>query len=54
MTCLAAVEGENLRKGPWLEEEDERLKTYVNLKGGRRWDALAKESGKHITNDSYL
>ncbi|TQE10135.1 hypothetical protein C1H46_004238 [Malus baccata] len=45
MTCLAAVEVENLRKGQWLEEEDERLKTYVNLKGGRRWDALAKESG---------
>ncbi|KAL6133457.1 hypothetical protein ACLB2K_065692 [Fragaria x ananassa] len=40
-----AVEGENLRKGPWLEEEDERLTMYVRLKGNRRWDALAKESG---------
>lgn len=47
----AAVEGEKLRKGPWLEEEDERLTMYVRLKGDRRWDALAKESGTY--GDSY-
>ncbi|XP_050380678.1 transcription factor MYB27-like [Argentina anserina] len=41
----AAVENGKLRKGPWLEEEDERLTKYVRLKGDRRWDALAKESG---------
>ncbi|PQM38196.1 transcription factor MYB27 [Prunus yedoensis var. nudiflora] len=45
MTCQADIEGEKLRKGPWLEEEDEQLTAYVNLKGNRRWDALAKESG---------
>ncbi|VVA09433.1 PREDICTED: mRNAion [Prunus dulcis] len=45
MTCQADMEGEKLRKGPWLEEEDERLTGYVNLNGNRRWDALAKESG---------
>ncbi|KAM1441560.1 hypothetical protein ACFXTO_009658 [Malus domestica] len=42
---VRAMDGEKLRKGPWLEEEDERLTTVVNLKGNRRWDALAKESG---------
>lgn len=53
MTCQADMEGEKLRKGPWLEEEDERLTGYVNLNGNWRWDALAKESGTYITCDSY-
>lgn len=54
MACQAAMDGEKLRKGLWLEEEDELLTTFVNLKGNRRWDALAKESGEHITYDFYL
>ncbi|POO01780.1 MYB transcription factor [Trema orientale] len=41
-----AMQGEDqLRKGMWLEEEDERLVSYVKLKGEKRWDALAKASG---------
>lgn len=36
------------RKGPWLEEEDERLIAVVSILGERRWDALAKASGKLI------
>ncbi|XP_021774351.1 transcription factor MYB59-like [Chenopodium quinoa] len=36
---------ENLRKGPWYEEEDERLKTFVTVLGARRWDTVAKISG---------
>ncbi|GFQ06035.1 myb-related protein mybas1 [Phtheirospermum japonicum] len=34
-----------LRKGPWLEEEDEQLAAAVAVLGDRRWDALAKASG---------
>ncbi|KAL3628457.1 hypothetical protein CASFOL_027503 [Castilleja foliolosa] len=34
-----------LRKGPWLEEEDEQLAAAVSVLGDRRWDALAKASG---------
>ncbi|KAK6147083.1 hypothetical protein DH2020_017995 [Rehmannia glutinosa] len=34
-----------LRKGPWLEEEDEKLASAVAVLGDRRWDALAKSSG---------
>ncbi|CAA0830434.1 myb domain protein 27 [Striga hermonthica] len=34
-----------LRKGPWVEEEDELLSTAVAVLGDRRWDALAKSSG---------
>lgn len=45
MAYQAAVEGQKLRKGPWLEEEDERLTMYVKLKGDQRWETLAKESG---------
>ncbi|KAH7512018.1 transcription factor MYB27 isoform X2 [Ziziphus jujuba] len=36
---------EELRRGTWLDEEDERLTTFVNLMGERRWDDLAKASG---------
>ncbi|KAJ8537745.1 hypothetical protein K7X08_014285 [Anisodus acutangulus] len=34
-----------LRKGPWLDKEDERLAYVVAILGERRWDALAKASG---------
>lgn len=37
-----------LRKGPWLEEEDEQLSAAVAVLGDRRWDALAKSSGINI------
>lgn len=36
---------ETLRRGPWLEEEDERLLKFVTLLGERRWDSLARVSG---------
>lgn len=45
MAYQAAMQGENLRKGPWLEEEDERLISFVTLMGERRWDSLARASG---------
>ena len=41
----AAMQGEILRKGPWLQEEDERLTTFVGLLGERRWDSIARASG---------
>ncbi|KAG7628321.1 Transcription factor MYB27 [Arabidopsis thaliana] len=36
---------ETLRRGPWLEEEDERLVKVISLLGERRWDSLAIVSG---------
>ncbi|PIA37179.1 hypothetical protein AQUCO_03000038v1 [Aquilegia coerulea] len=39
------MQEEIMRKGPWLEEEDERLTTYVALMGERRWDSIARVSG---------
>ncbi|CBI30159.3 unnamed protein product, partial [Vitis vinifera] len=39
------MQGENLRKGSWLEEEDERLTAFVGLLGERRWDSIARASG---------
>ncbi|XP_074581550.1 myb-related protein MYBAS1-like [Curcuma longa] len=36
---------EATKKGPWTEEEDERLGWFVRLFGERRWDYLAKVSG---------
>lgn len=43
--AMQREEGEELRKGTWLEEEDERLISFVQLLGERRWDSLAKASG---------
>ncbi|XP_057779250.1 transcription factor MYB27-like isoform X2 [Salvia miltiorrhiza] len=34
-----------VRKGPWLEEEDNQLAAAVAVLGDKRWDALAKASG---------
>ncbi|VVB05556.1 unnamed protein product [Arabis nemorensis] len=43
---------ETLRRGPWLEEEDERLVKFVNLSGERRWDSLARVSGLNRSGKS--
>ncbi|CAK7343216.1 unnamed protein product [Dovyalis caffra] len=40
-----ACQGENLRKGPWLKDEDERLTAFVTLLGERKWDSMARTSG---------
>ncbi|OVA19505.1 SANT/Myb domain [Macleaya cordata] len=45
MVCKEVIQDETIRKGPWLEEEDERLATFVTLMGERRWDSIAKVSG---------
>ncbi|XP_019177398.1 PREDICTED: myb-related protein MYBAS2-like isoform X1 [Ipomoea nil] len=39
------IVGEEVRKGPWTEQEDVQLAFYVNLFGDRRWDFLSKISG---------
>lgn len=43
-----AMQGEHLRKGTWLQEEDEQLISFVTRLGERRWDSLAKVAGMHI------
>lgn len=42
------MQGEHLRKGTWLQEEDEQLISFVTRLGERRWDSLAKVAGMHI------
>lgn len=39
---------EEMRKGPWTEQEDVQLVLYVNLFGDRRWDFIAKVSGLRV------
>ncbi|KAJ8557684.1 hypothetical protein K7X08_003309 [Anisodus acutangulus] len=43
---------EEMRKGPWTEQEDLQLAFYVNMFGDRRWDFLAKVSGLRRTGKS--
>ncbi|KAK6142196.1 hypothetical protein DH2020_003008 [Rehmannia glutinosa] len=43
---------EDVRKGPWTEQEDVQLVFYVNLFGDRRWDFIAKVSGLKRTGKS--
>ncbi|KAG6436195.1 hypothetical protein SASPL_101080 [Salvia splendens] len=46
------MEKEEVRKGPWIEQEDVQLVFYVNLFGDRRWDFVAKVSGLKRTGKS--
>ncbi|KAI3461515.1 hypothetical protein Pfo_018178 [Paulownia fortunei] len=46
------MEKEEVRKGPWTEQEDVQLVLYVNLFGDRRWDFIAKVSGLKRTGKS--
>lgn len=39
---------EEMRKGPWTEQEDLQLVFYVKMFGDRRWDFLAKVSGLKV------
>uniref|UniRef100_A0A7N0U9S3 Uncharacterized protein n=2 Tax=Kalanchoe fedtschenkoi TaxID=63787 RepID=A0A7N0U9S3_KALFE len=43
---------EEIRKGPWTEQEDYLLANVVNLFGDRRWDFVAKVSGLNRTGKS--
>ncbi|KAK2654920.1 hypothetical protein Ddye_007972 [Dipteronia dyeriana] len=45
MVYKAVMQGEKLRKGPWHEEEDKQLITFVTLLGNRKWDYIARVSG---------
>ncbi|XP_050228723.1 transcription factor MYB27-like [Mercurialis annua] len=39
------IQGQSLRKGPWHEEEDEQLVTFITIFGDRKWDFVASASG---------
>ncbi|KAJ7947702.1 Myb transcription factor [Quillaja saponaria] len=43
---------EETRKGPWTEQEDFKLVSFVGLFGDRRWDFVAKVSGLKVEGDS--
>lgn len=51
---IIAKQEAELRKGPWLEEEDEALIAAVSVMGERRWDALAKASGNSASIVRYI
>lgn len=42
------VQEDQMRKGPWTEQEDLQLVFYVKMFGDRRWDFLAKVSGLKV------
>lgn len=42
---------EEIRKGPWTEQEDFKLVCFVGLFGDRRWDFIAKVSGLKVAGD---
>ncbi|KAI6685681.1 hypothetical protein NL676_031594 [Syzygium grande] len=43
---------QEVRKGPWTEQEDCQLVCFVGLFGDRRWDFIAKVSGLKVAGDS--
>ncbi|KAE8693124.1 Transcription factor MYB48 [Hibiscus syriacus] len=46
------MEREEIRKGPWTENEDMILIKFVHLFGDRRWDFIVKVSGLNRTGKS--
>ena len=45
---------QEIRKGPWTEQEDFKLVSFVGLFGDRRWDFIAKVSGLKVAGDSKI
>lgn len=45
---------QEVRKGPWTEQEDFKLVSFVGLFGDRRWDFIAKVSGLKVAGDSKI
>ncbi|CAJ2660816.1 unnamed protein product [Trifolium pratense] len=45
------VQSDEVRKGPWTEQEDFKLVSFVGLFGDRRWDFIAKVSGLKVAGD---
>lgn len=43
---------QEIRKGPWTEQEDNLLANVVSLFGDRRWDFVAKVSGLKVAGDN--
>ncbi|KAH1224872.1 hypothetical protein AAZV13_11G129700 [Glycine max] len=43
---------QEIRRGPWTEQEDYKLVYFVNMFGDRRWDFIAKVSGLNRTGKS--
>ncbi|KAF8402844.1 hypothetical protein HHK36_010935 [Tetracentron sinense] len=43
---------DEIRKGPWTEQEDLQLACFVSLFGERRWDFIAKVSGLKVAGDT--
>jgi myb proto-oncogene protein len=48
------VQSDEVRKGPWTEQEDFKLVSFVGLFGDRRWDFIAKVSGLKVAGDSKI
>lgn len=46
-----AYQGDKLRKGPWHEEEDELLTASATLLEERKWDSIARLSGRILRNE---
>ncbi|KAK4254980.1 hypothetical protein QN277_008046 [Acacia crassicarpa] len=42
---------QEMRKGPWTEQEDIKLMSFVGFFGDRRWDFIAKISGLKVAGD---
>ncbi|KAL2983942.1 hypothetical protein AAZX31_12G063400 [Glycine max] len=43
---------QDIRRGPWTEQEDYKLVYFVGMFGDRRWDFIAKVSGLNRTGKS--
>lgn len=48
MVRAPCCEKKGLKKGPWTQEEDEILISYIQKHGHSNWRALPKHAGKYL------
>jgi len=48
MTRLSKPDVEDVRKGAWTAEEDEKLRLYVEINGTGHWRSVGKRAGTNF------
>jgi hypothetical protein len=48
MTRLSKPDVEDVRKGAWTAEEDEKLRLYVEINGTGHWRSVGKKAGTNF------
>jgi hypothetical protein len=48
MSRVAIADRDDLRRGAWTAEEDEKLRAYVGSHGTGHWRSVGRKAGTHV------